>query len=402
VLKSAKASDSFGIEVEGVRPNLRKMQDRTQGIVARLVKGIEYLFMRWGIRVIKGEGSLLNPKVVKVDGGGTRIEADRVIIATGSRPSPLPGFDFNDPAVLTSTEALNLKEIPRGLLIIGGGVVGCEMATIFNGLGTDVTIVEQAPQILPEEDEKCVRYLQQAMERHGIRLFLGAEIADFRKVPSGGVRVELRTGESIHTERMLVCVGRSPNSEGLGLDEVGVERDNLGFIKVNRKLETNISGIYAVGDVTGGALLAYVASAEGRVAAENALGGELEMDYSVIPNCIFTHPEVASVGISFKEAKEEGRKVRVGSFQFGASARALCEQADTGFVQVITDWDTDRVIGGQIVGPGATELVHELALAVRLGATSRDLGSLVHGHPTLGEAIQEAANRIHRCAIHAI
>jgi dihydrolipoamide dehydrogenase len=302
--------------------------------------------------------------------------------------------------VLSSTEALQLSELPRTFLVVGGGVIGMEFASMLGSLGTQVTVVEMLPQILAMEDPMLVRVLQGALQKQGVAFHLNTKVEKVETAASG-VRVEISGGATLEAEHALIATGRSLNSRGIGLENVGVKTDR-GAIQVNERMETTVSGIYAIGDVTGISLLAHAASMQGLVAAANATGGHATMDYSAIPNCIYTDPEIASVGLSEPKAKEQGRAIRVGRFNFAALGKAMCIGETAGMVKVVADAQTDKVLGVGIVGPHATDLIAEGVLAVRHGLTTHQVAETIHAHPTLPEAMGEAMHDVHGQAIHKV
>lgn len=403
LLARVRNLDAFGLELSGtVVPNLAKIMARKDRVVSTLAKGIRGLFKSWGITLLEGRGRLLSPRQIEVlsmDGTRTVVEADRIIIATGSRPAEIPAFPFDGRRLLSSTDALGLTEIPQSLLIIGAGVIGCEFACIFRELGSDVTMVETLPRAVATEDPDVSELLERELKKKKIRLLTSVRV-DKVNVLDDRVVASLSDGSEITAERVLVSIGRSHNSDGIGLENAGIETGRKGEILVNHRMETNVSGVSAVGDVTGGMLLAHVASAEGLVAAENAVGLETRIDYSVVPAAIFTSPEIASVGLREPEAAEKGIRYRTGNFPFRALGRAHAMGEISGFVKIISDEASDRVLGAHIIGPHASDLIHEVAAAMRAGMSTQDLARTIHAHPTLSEGIMEAAEALHGRAIH--
>jgi len=405
ILSKIKKAEDYGIEVGDVNVNITEMMARKERVVAGLQKSLNNLFKSNKIRFLKGKARLIDPTTVEVEKeGGEKesISADDIIIATGSDPAKIPIFDFDQPTVMTSTDALYLKEVPRSMIILGAGAIGCEFAGIFNPLGTKITMVEMMPQMLPTEDRRIAIQLKRIFNRRGIRVLTGTKIEGISRYEQDSITAKLDNGEEITAEKILVSIGRKPNSSQIGLDEASVKTDKRGYIKVNETMETNVEGIYAIGDVIGGVMLAHVASAEGIVAAENIMGNESKMDYGVIPSCIFTSPEIASVGINPAQAKERNIDTIVGRFNFLGSSKAQAMGETEGFIQLVVDKNSDKILGGQIMGAHATDLIHEIALAVKAGITSEEIGSTVHAHPTLSEAIRECAENAHGRAIHLI
>jgi dihydrolipoamide dehydrogenase len=329
------------------------------------------------------------------------IKSDKVIIATGSRPAELPGLPFDGEQVISSDDAIKLRRIPKSLLIIGAGIIGSEFAFIYRTFGAEVTMVEMLPRALSTEDEGIIDIIVREFKKSGIRLLTNVKVEKAEKDGDGMMAARLSNGEEAKTEMVLVSVGRKMNSENLGLEPLGVAAGKRGEVLVNEKMETNVPGVYAIGDVTGKMLLAHVASHQGLVAAGNALGGDEKMDYQVVPSGIFTMPEIGSVGLREKQAIQQGIKYRVGRFEYRALGKAHAMGEITGMVKVIADEATDKVLGVHICGAHATDMVHEGALAVRMGVTAKQLGGMIHAHPTLSEVVMEAALDAHKTAIHA-
>ena len=403
-LEHARNSAEFGIELTGeVRYNLNKIRERKNKVVATQIKGIRALFKSQGITLIPGKGSLLSEDVVRSvqkDGTSQDIRSDRIIIATGSRPARVAGFPFDGETVMTSDDAVQLKSVPKQLLIIGAGVIGCEFAFIYRSLGSAVTLVELLPRALSTEDEELSDIIERELKKAKITLITSASVVTIGKTDGDVLTASLSNGQAIKADAVLVSIGRSLNTERLRLEDAGLVAGKRGEITVNEKMETNIPGIYAVGDVTGKMMLAHVASHQGIVAAENALGGDVRMDYASVPAGIFTRPEIGSVGLREHQAREQGIAVSVGRFPYRALGKAHAAGEITGLFKVIADASTDRVLGVHICGARASDLVHEGALAIRMGATARQLGDMVHAHPTFAEGIMEAAEDVRSMAIH--
>lgn len=403
-LERTRNASEFGIEVPGeVGYNLAKIRKRKDKVVSIQVKGIRGLFKSWGVNFIEGRGSLLSPDVVRVvqnDGTTMDVKSDKIIIATGSRPAKLPGFPFDGDSVITSDEAVQFERVPESLLIVGAGVIGSEFAFLYRAFGSEVTMVEMMPRALSTEDEDMSDIVEREFKKRKIKLLVGVKVEKVEKDAEDMMVATLNSGQQIKTGMVLVSIGRSMNSEGLGLDDVGVATGKRGEIIVNDRMGTDTPNIYAIGDVTGKIMLAHVASHQGLVAVDNALGGDSRMDYDVVPAGIFTMPEIGSVGIREHEARNKGIKCRVGRFQYRTLGKAHAMGEITGMVKIIADETTDKVLGVHICGAHATDLVHEGALAMRMGATATQLGSMIHAHPTLAEAIMEAAEDSHKIAIH--
>lgn len=402
VLDVIREAEDFGVEVKGVQPNFSRMMERKEQVVAQLRQGIRQLLKANKVKFVKGEATLVSPRKIRVAGdqGTEEIEADKIIISTGSVPVKPPIFDFAHDAVLTSDEALKLGEPPKSLLIVGAGVIGLEFACVFSSLGTKITVVEMMDQVLPTEEKTVATQMQRILDRRGIVFHIQTRVEGIKEYSSNGVTATLDNGEEIIAEKMLVSIGRRPNTRNLGLEDLGIDMDPAGNIIVNNKMETNVKGIYAIGDAVGGIMLAHVASAEGIVAAENAAGHEATLDYSAVPSCVYTTPEVSSVGLTVDKAQAIGKKVKLGKFPFAACGKALTIGEDTGFVQVVVEEETDLVLGAQIIGPHATDLIAEVALAVRWGLTVEQISTTIHAHPTLAESIMEAAEAACGRAIH--
>ncbi len=332
--------------------------------------------------------------------GTVTLEADKVIVATGSEPARLPFFDFDQPTVLTSTSALDLQSVPESLLIIGAGVIGCEFASVFSELGTKITIVEMMPQMLPLEDKRLAKQFQSIFKKKGIEVLLKTRVEGIAEYGADSITANIEGGQQITAEKMLVSIGRSPNTQDIGLDTVGVETDGRGYIVVNEKLETSAENVYAIGDVNGGILLAHVASYEGLIAVENCLGGDAERELKVVPSCIYTIPEIASIGLNEDQARDEGYEPVTGTFRLGASGKALAIGEPQGYIQIIADKSTDKIIGANMMGAHVTDLIHEIAVAIKNDLTVKDVGDTIHAHPTIGEAVMEAVHDVHGESVH--
>lgn len=403
-LEHARRAEEFGLEISGtVSYSLAKIRERKDKVVSIQTKGIRALFKSRGVALLEGRGSLLSPDVVRVvqkDGMTMDVKSDKVIIATGSRPALLPGFPFDGQSVITSDDAVQLAKIPKSLLIIGAGVIGSEFAFIYRCFGADVTMVEMMPRAISTEDEEMADIIEREFKKSRIKLIPNAKVEKVEKGDDGLMTASLSNQQQVKAEMILVSTGRSMNSGQLGLEILGVDKGRRGEIVVNEMMETNVPGIYAIGDVTGNIMLAHVASRQGLVAVENALGGSARMDYSAVPAGIFTMPEIGSVGMREKQAIEKGLKYRVGRFQFRGLGKAHAMGEITGLVKILADETTDKVLGVHICGAHASDLVHEGALAIKLGATAGDLGRMIHAHPTLAEGIMEAAEDVHGLSVH--
>jgi len=401
VLNKIKKADEYGIKVDGYSCDLSAMVRRKNEIVQKLVDGVGFLISSYGITLKNGTGSFVDSSTISIANadGEEKISTEKTIIATGSRPADIPVFGIDEKKVLTSTGILNVTTPPKDLLIIGGGVIGSEFACIFSSLGCKVTIVEMMPNIIPTEDRQIARRLQASFKKRGITVLTKVKIEKLEKTDEG-IKATLDTGKVIEAEKALVSIGRALNVDGLGLENAGVAQGERKEILVNENMETNVSGIYAIGDVTGKILLAHVATAQGVVASENCAGRERTMDYNVVPSCIFTSPEIASVGLTADMAKAKGIEVKVGSFSFMALGKALAMGEAEGLVRLVADAKTDKLLGAQMMGPHTTDLIAEVALAVKLGATAEQVSETIHAHPTLAESVMEASEDVHNISVH--
>jgi len=404
VYRAFLSAEAFGLRLEGkVTPDWPAIQARKGIIVQQLVQGTEKLLHKAGVEVIQGRGRFVAPHTLEVTAarGTQQVKAGSIVVATGSRPVrlPLPGMDL--PGVLDSTGALALERLPRRLVVVGGGVVGVEFADVFNAFGVQVTVVEMLDRLLPQMDASLGQGLAWTMEQRGVRFHLNSQVTRVDAV-EGGLQVTVVTpggAEEITADRVLVAVGRRPNVEDLGLQVAGVSFDR-GGIPVDAQMQTNVPGVYAIGDVTGGALLAHVAMRGGEVAVEKALGHAVTFDPKTIPWCVYTEPEVASVGLTEVQARAQGYDVQVGRFPLNANGKALTYGETDGFVRVVSEARFGEVLGLHILAPHASDLVHEGGLALVLEATLDELLATIRAHPTLGEAVREAGLEMRDGALH--
>jgi dihydrolipoamide dehydrogenase len=399
IFLEAKRADEFGVEIGSVKANLSQIMTRKRKVVDALVSGVEHLIKANKIGLHHGIGRLVSPRLVKVN--TTEIAAKKIIVATGSESALLPVDGLGLPGVLTTDDILELEELPESLIVIGGSHVGVEFASIFNALGTKVTIVKRRPLLLEPIDEEIGRRFAQLLSRQGIRVITGAAVKAIVRDKSL-LRVVWDTPEGeegVNGQVVLMATGRRPYSEEVGYSELGLKMEQ-GAISVNDYLETNIEGVYAIGDVTGKYMLAHVASYEGEVATENALGRRRQADYQAVPTCMFTYPEIAGVGITEQDAKNSNIPHKVSKFPFAACGRAVAMGETIGMVKMICHAGDGKVLGVHIMGPHAGDLIAEGALAVQLGATARDLAHTIHAHPTLPEAVHETAMGLLYGAIH--
>lgn len=403
LLAKARKAEEFGVSVGSVNLNYTKALERKNAIVQRLVAGVHGLLKARKIEYVHGEGKLLGDGRLGVTlaQGQAKGECENIIVATGSETMRPEIFKVDGVNVITSDEALDLTEVPKSILIVGGGYVGCEFASIFNDFGAEVTLVEFLPQLIPTEEKEVALTLRSQFKKRGIKVMVKSKIVEM-DVSDGKVTAKLESGDTVEAQKALISVGRSVVTRGVGLEEAGVEQGEHGAITVNEKMETNVPGVYAIGDVVGRIMLAHVAGSQAAVAAANALGGSREFSYAAVPSCIYTRPEVASVGMKEKEAAEAGYDVATSKFQLTALGKAMIIGETAGFVKVIADKKTERVLGASIVGPHATDIIHEMVLAVHSGATVEQVGGMIHAHPTVAESIHEAVEGIHNQAIHMI
>ncbi len=401
--KRLEAAKQIGLEVSGLNIDFPKVQTWKQSVVDRLTSGVEYLCKGNNVKVVKGVGTFKGPQQVEVKTatGTENIETKDAVIATGSRSIELPNLKFDGAHIISSTEALALQEIPKNFVVIGGGVTGLEMGTMYAQLGSKVTIIEMLEQLLPGTDIDLVRIVERSLRKLGVDYHVKSKANEFRE---GKVYAELEGGKeaAFDADKVLVTVGRRPNSDQIGLQAAGVKTDSYGYIQVDKRMQTNVPGIYAIGDVVGPPMLAHKASKEGVVAAEVIAGMNSEADFRAIAGVVFTDPEIATVGLTEAQAKEKGYEPIVGKFPFTALGRALLAGDMEGFVKIVADKNSDVVLGVHIVGAEASDMISEGALAIEMGATLEDIAFTIHPHPTLPEAIMEAAEAAKGKAIHIL
>lgn len=391
VFHTVKESKTFGIKVDSYSYDIDGIYSWKDSVVKKLVAGVEYLLKSRKVVIKKGRGRIVDNETIEIETlqGKEIIQGDNIVIATGSEPAIIPTFNIDGKNVLTSDDALNLREIPKDIVIIGAGAIGIEFATFYSTFGTKVTIVEMMPQVVPTlKDKKVATYLQRILNKKGIEVKLGAKIESV-EIKNGRVYSTLSTGEILESEKVLVSIGRKLNSDNIGLENIGVKTER-GRIVVDEYLRTNVKNVYAIGDVIGGLLLAHKAMKEGEVVAEIIAGEDKKMDYRVVPWAIFSSPEIAACGLTEEEAKEQGIEVVTGEFPFTANGKAVSMNATDGFVKVVARKEDKVIIGAQIIGPEASVMISELALAIQKNLKLDDVAETIHTHPTLPEAVMEA------------
>jgi dihydrolipoamide dehydrogenase len=411
VINLLHRGDEFGFKIENLTVDYAAAQKRSRQVSERLVKGVGFLFRKNKLTHIEGTATLLGPEKmqrVQVSPSGQILEAQNVIIATGARPRSLPGVEIDGQKVMTYRQALELKSVPGRMVIVGAGAIGMEFAYLFRSYGSEVTLVEMLPHLLPLEDEETAAEVAKAFKKQGIKALVNTRTEAIEPTDAGvTVRVKDQGNgqeQAIEVDVVLIAIGVAPNSEGIGLDAAGVETDRRGFIPVDEYLQTNVPGIYAIGDVTGMALFAHVASAQGIVAAEHISKHETrpirEGDYVFMPRATYCHPQVASIGYTEVQARELGREIKIGKFPFQPNGKALGLGEREGFVKIIADARYGEILGAHMVGPEVTELLPELELARTWELTTEEIARSVHAHPTLSEVIMEAAHAVSGQAIH--
>lgn len=401
VYELVRESEEFGVSVEGIRLHFETVMKRKNKIVSGLSKGVEFLMKKNKITVFKGTGRLAGAGRVTVtdaNGKAQEIATRNVVIATGSAPRLLPGLEVQAPQIVTSDELLEIRTVPKSLVVLGAGAVGVEFASVFKRFGSDVTILELLPRLVPVEDEEVSAELQKSFRKRGIKAMVNTRFQSARVIDNE-VEITYQDSEgktgTLKAETLLVAVGRRPYTDGLGLDKTRIEMDR-GYIKVDQYLRTAEPNVYAIGDVIPTPWLAHVASKEGCLAAEHIAGRNPKpINYNRVPICTYCEPEIGSVGLSEAKARELGYEVKIGKFPFSALAKARILGETEGFVKVVSEAKYDEVLGVHIIGPHATDLLAEACVALGLEATAEELGHIMHAHPTLSEAVMEAAEAVH-------
>ncbi|MFC1714658.1 dihydrolipoyl dehydrogenase [Candidatus Poribacteria bacterium] len=402
VLSLMRKADKFGITFDNLQYDLGHAMTRSRQVSDRLVKGVQFLLKKNKVDLTKGEGQIVSAGKVEVQPDGQQLEAKNIIIATGSRPRLLPGLEFDGDVIINSYDALKLTEVPSKLVVVGGGAIGVEFAYFYRTYGSEVTIIELLPHILPNEDEEISTILEKSLSEYGIEILTGCSVQEINKQNGKGtVQFSSPSGEKvIEGDKILIAIGVVGNSEGLGLEDLGIKPEKS-FINVNEKMQTSVEGIYAIGDVTGPPLLAHVASAQGVHVVETIAGHETtDLIYEDMPRATYCHPQVASLGLTEAQAKERGFKVRTGKFPFQGNGKAIALDDFEGLVKFVVDEEFGELLGAHIIGPEASELLSEIGVAKQLEYSAADIASTVHAHPTLSEAIMEAALAAGEGAIH--
>jgi dihydrolipoamide dehydrogenase len=405
LFEQIRRAKEFGIEVGEPRIQWEWLRERKRKIVSQLVGGVKQQLVGRDVAIVRGAGRLIGPHRIAVqlkEGGTQDITADHVVIATGAQATMPPGFKLDGDRVVTSQETLELTRQPKRIVILGGGVVGCEFACFFAAIGTQVTLVEMLPRLVPAEDAEIADTLLREMKKQKITVHLNTKVESMKDAPEGAVSLTLGGGTAVEADTVLVATGRRPLSGELGLEGLGVARGDRGKVLVNDRLETNVKGLYAIGDVTDIKQLAHFASAQGKAAAEIAAGHPAQTNWRAVPAATFTSPEIASVGLTENEAQAEGRSVKTGKFPFRILGKALADGETAGLVKVVSDAQSGQVLGVHIIGPRASELIHEGALAIGADLNTSDLAHAIHAHPTLSEAMGEAAEDVEGIAIHLL
>lgn len=397
-----RRAQEFGVTCDNLQVDLAPAVDRSRQIVDRMVSGVEFLLQKNKVAVVSGSGTLKSRNEVVIEPSGEVLDAGHVVIASGGVARTLPGIEIDGRTVITSREALELREPPASIAIIGGGPIGVEFAYLYAGYGSRVTVIEMLDHLLPQEDEEVSRMLERALKQQGIAFLTKAKVRELR-VSGGKAHIALDVGDreqEVEADKALVAAGTAANSAGLGLEELGVALDR-GFVQVDDRMKTNVEGVYAIGDVTGKLMLAHVASEQGVIAVEGIAGNAPPApDYLKMPRCTYCQPQVASCGLTEAQARERGYQVRVGRFPFRANGKAMASAATDGFAKVVIDADSGGMLGWHIIGAEATDLIAEAALGLATESTAADVSRTVHAHPTLSEALKEAALGAQGRSIH--
>ena len=405
--KAKKDFNQQGIEIDGIKLNIEKMMSNKNKSIQVLTKGVEFLFKKNKVTYFKGKGVLFSKNdiiVYESNNKRTNITSKNIVIATGSAVASLPGIEINEKNIVSSTGALSFEKVPSKLAVIGGGYIGLEMGSVWSRLGSEVTVIEYLDYITPGMDREISNEFQKILSKQGIKFKMGSKVESVedqgKSVKIIYTNVKNSKKEIIEVEKVLLSVGRKPYTEGLNLSKVGIKKDSKGRIEVNNKLQTSVKNIYAIGDVIKGPMLAHKAEEEGIAVAEILAGQAGHVNYDVIPGVIYTSPEVATVGKTEEQLKEENKSYKTGKFPFLANSRAKVNNETEGFVKILADSKTDKVLGVHIIGPHCGDMIAEMALAMEFGASAEDIARTCHAHPTHTEAIKEAALAVDKRPIH--
>ncbi|TVR73012.1 MAG: dihydrolipoyl dehydrogenase [Spirochaetaceae bacterium] len=403
LVRSIRELEAIGATVDGSTIDYAKVHRKSRDAAGKLSKGVQALLKKNGIDYISGRGVFTGPHEIEVDGKKV-VTGRNILLATGSRPREIPGFEFDGKKVLSSTDILDLKKLPQKLLILGAGAIGMEFAYVMSAFGVDVTVVEMLEQILPLEDHEAVEVVEKAFKRYGIRLMAGTKATALDR-KGKGVKVTVESGgneETLAADMILVAVGRAPNTEDIGLAQVGVTLDR-GFVVTGDYCRTGVQSIYAIGDVTATPLLAHVASKEGEIAVEHMAGHkpERQIDPLLIPSAVYCEPQVGSFGMTEKKAREKGLDIETATFPYRGAGKSVAVERSEGLVKIVYRRETREILGAHVAGADATELIHELLLARKAELLPEDIATMIHAHPTLSEAVMEAARTAEGWAIHA-
>ncbi len=405
--EAAHGMDGLGIKMSGVKLDLKGMMGHKDSVVGDNVKGVEFLFKKNKVDWIKGRGTITGPNSVSISEGadaGKSLNAKNIIIATGSESTPIPGVEVDEKQIVTSTGALVLGKVPKKMIVIGGGYIGLEMGSVWARLGSEVTVVEFLERVTPGMDAEVSKQFQRVLQKQGMKFKMKSKVTGAKKSKSGvTLTIEPAAGgdpEELKADIVLLSVGRRPYTEGLGLEAVGIETDPRGVIQVDEYFKTKVPSIHAIGDCIPGPMLAHKAEDEGVAVAEMIAGQKPHINYDVIPGIVYTWPEVASVGKTEEQLKEAGVAYNSGKFPFTANGRARAMGATDGFVKILADKTTDKVLGCHIIGPDAGGLIHEIVAIMEFGGSAEDVARTCHGHPTLNEVVKEAALAVDGRALH--
>jgi dihydrolipoamide dehydrogenase len=402
LLEQIRRAKEFGIDVGEPKVNWPALVERKNKVVKQLTGGVKILLNGRGVEIVKGSARITAPGRIAVTGatGAAELSADSIMIATGAYATMPPGFKLDGERVITSQEALALSKQPKRIAVLGGGVVGCEFACFFAAIGTEVTLIEMLPRLVPAEDDEIATALEREMKKQKIAIHLDTKVEGMKDGADGAITLTMSGGKTVTVDTVLVATGRRPYTEGLGLEALNVARGDRGRITVNDRLQTSVRGLYAIGDVTDIRQLAHFATAQGKAASAVIAGHPAQTNWRAVPAATFTSPEIASVGLTEREARAQGHELKIGRFPFRAHGRNIAEGEITGFVKILADAGTDQLLGAHIFGARASELIHECALAIAADLNAGDLAHAIHAHPTFTEAIGEAAEDVESAAIH--